>query len=139
MYGRPKADDLSHGFLLDSPPLHPPQLIIPEEKILAVIQTDISEALLPAQAELPRSTPSGMLFKPLAFRLQMLQQIHASKPAAHSGSKQTFEIISCNPWRPSIKQDVLAFVQASEICARSKGSNSMPFGLPCPLLIPTCH
>ncbi|KAI2643813.1 Transposon Tf2-9 polyprotein [Labeo rohita] len=84
----------------------------------------------------PAPTPTGRLFVPDHLRKEVLQWGHDSTLAGHQGVQRTVSFIDRAFWWRTLRRDVQEYVQACNICARSKTSNSPSTGELQPLPIP---
>lgn len=67
----------------------------------------------------------------------IVQALHASGIGGHFGIQATYHRIKCLFAQPSLKQTVIAYVQACEICQKAKGEHVKLPGLLQPLLVPS--
>lgn len=70
------------------------------------------------------------------LRTQILYRNHNTAIAGHPGRTKTLDVIQRSYWWPRITQDVAAYVQACELCVRTKTPRSSPPGFLQPLPVP---
>ncbi|KAL0194835.1 hypothetical protein M9458_008407, partial [Cirrhinus mrigala] len=115
-----------------------PVPVLPSHIILAPIRWGLEERVRQghSQEPPPSDTPTGRLFVPSALRQEVLQWGHDSTLAGHPGVQRTANFIArafC--WR-TLRRDVQEYVQACNICARSKNINAPSTGELQPLPVP---
>uniref|UniRef100_A0A8C5MI68 Gypsy retrotransposon integrase-like protein 1 n=1 Tax=Leptobrachium leishanense TaxID=445787 RepID=A0A8C5MI68_9ANUR len=135
-----KADALSRQHEpMSTQPLVPAP-IVPEDKILASLNTQIDspfwKSLLSKQALAPSSKPPDRLFVPPEEVLIALRLFHESKFAGHFGIEKTLSHIRRHLWWPTLAKDVKDFVTTCPVCTCSKPSRLKPTGLLQPLPVP---
>lgn len=70
------------------------------------------------------------------LKVQIIYRTHSSGPAGHPGRTKTIDLLSRSYWWPQMHQEVAAYVQACELCKRTKSSKSAPPGFLKPLPVP---
>lgn len=70
------------------------------------------------------------------LKVQIIYRTHSSGPGGHPGRTKTIDLISRSYWWPQMHQEIAAFVQACELCTRTKSSKSAPPGYLKPLPVP---
>ena len=70
------------------------------------------------------------------LRTQIVYRTHSSGPAGHPGRVKTLDLMNRTYWWPRMSRDVAAFVQACDMCFRTKASRSAPQGFLQPLPVP---
>ena len=70
------------------------------------------------------------------LRTQIIYRTHSTGPAGHPGRVKTVDLISRTYWWPRMTRDVATFVQACDLCFRTKASRSAPQGFLQPLPVP---
>lgn len=80
----------------------------------------------------------GRLFVPSSLRADILHSRHDSVISGHPGRACTLAFISHDYSWPGLHTYVRRYVQVCDICARIKIPRHKPFGLLCPLDIPSC-
>ena len=69
--------------------------------------------------------------------LNILKSRHDSPMAGHLGRARTYELISREFFWPTMRKDIYNYVDACDICQRTKSPRHKPFGLLQPLPIPS--
>lgn len=69
-------------------------------------------------------------------REKMLWELHDSPLGGHSGQEATYKRLSQFFYWPSMRRDVIQYVQECDICQRIKSGNQHPFGLLQPFPVP---
>lgn len=72
----------------------------------------------------------------LWMKIQVIYRIHSSGPAGRPGRTNTIDLISRTYWCPQMHQEIAAYVQACELCIRTKCSKSAPSNFLRPLQVP---
>ncbi|KAL0188416.1 hypothetical protein M9458_015515, partial [Cirrhinus mrigala] len=132
-----KADALSRQHQRDAITSEPAP-VLPSHIILAPIRWGLEERVRQghSQEPPPSDTPTGRLFVPSALRQEVLQWGHDSTLAGHPGVQRTTNFISRVFWWRTLRRDVQEYVQACNICARSKNTNAPSTGELQPLPVP---
>lgn len=55
-------------------------------------------------------------------KLQVIYRIHSSGPGGHPGHVKTLDLLSRSYWWPGIAKEIEVFVQACQLCTRTKAS-----------------
>uniref|UniRef100_A0A8C5Q1Z6 Gypsy retrotransposon integrase-like protein 1 n=1 Tax=Leptobrachium leishanense TaxID=445787 RepID=A0A8C5Q1Z6_9ANUR len=135
-----KADALSRQYEPLSTQITVPVPIVPEEKILASLSTQIDSPLwtqlLLKQSPAPPSKPPDKLFVPPEEVLTILRLFHESRFAGHFGVEKTLTLIKRHLWWSTLAKDVKEYVTTCSVCNRSKSSRLRPTGLLQPLPVP---
>ncbi|KAI2646936.1 Retrotransposon-like protein 1 [Labeo rohita] len=115
-----------------------PAPVLPPQIILAPIRWGLEERVRQghSQEPPPSDTPTGRLFVPNALRQEVLQWEHDSTLAGHQGVQRTANFIGRAFWWRMLRRDVQEYVQACNICARSKSPNAPSTGELQPLPVP---
>ncbi|KAI2661187.1 Transposon Tf2-9 polyprotein [Labeo rohita] len=132
-----KADAISRQHQRDTISSEPAP-VLPPHIILAPLQLGLEERVRQSHSlePPPPETPAGRLFVPDHLRREVLQWGHDSTLAGHQGVQRTISFIDRAFWWRTLRRDVQEYVQACNICARSKTSNSPSTGELQPLPIP---
>ncbi|KAI2644866.1 Transposon Ty3-I Gag-Pol polyprotein [Labeo rohita] len=132
-----KADAISRQHQRDTTSSDPAP-VLPPHIILAPLQWGLEERVRQShgQEPPPPETPAGRLFVPDHLRREVLQWGHDSTLAGHQGVQRTISFIGRAFWWKTLRRDVQEYVQACNICARSKTINSPSTGELQPLPIP---
>ncbi|KAL0204031.1 hypothetical protein M9458_002049, partial [Cirrhinus mrigala] len=132
-----KADAISRQHQRDTISSEPAP-VLPPHIILAPLQWGLEERVRQSHGlePPPPETPAGQLFVPDHLRGEVLQWGHDSTLAGHQGVQRTISFIDRAFWWRTLRRDVQEYVQACNICARSKTSNSPSTGELQPLPIP---
>ncbi|KAL0198369.1 hypothetical protein M9458_006909, partial [Cirrhinus mrigala] len=132
-----KADALSRQHQKDTATSDPAP-VLPPQIILAPIRWGLEERVRQSHSQEPPppETPAGRLFVPNNLRQEVLQWGHDSTLAGHQGVQRTTSFISRAFWWRTLRKDVQEYVQACNICARSKNPNAPPSGELQPLPVP---
>ncbi|KAI2667790.1 Transposon Tf2-6 polyprotein [Labeo rohita] len=132
-----KADALSRQHQRDTINSEPAP-VLPPQIIMAPIQWGLEERVRQAhgQEPPPSDTPAGRLFVPNTLRQEVLQWGHDSTLAGHQGVQRTINFIGRAFWWRTLRRDVQEYVQACNICARSKNPNTPSTGELQPLPVP---
>jgi hypothetical protein len=70
------------------------------------------------------------------LRTQILYRTHNTAPAGHPGRVKTTELVTRDYWWPRMSRDIETYVQACELCVRTKSSKLSPQGFLKPLPVP---
>jgi hypothetical protein len=70
------------------------------------------------------------------LRAQILYRHHSAGPAGHPGRVKTLDLITRTWWWPRMSRDVETYVQACDLCVRTKASRLAPQGFLQPLPVP---
>ncbi|RAL60857.1 hypothetical protein DID88_010182 [Monilinia fructigena] len=70
------------------------------------------------------------------LKVQIIYRMHSSGPAGHPGRTKTIDLVSRTYWWPQMHQEIASYVQACELCTRTKSSRSAPPGFLRPLPVP---
>lgn len=70
------------------------------------------------------------------LRTQVIYRTHSTGPAGHPGRIKTIDLISRTYWWPRMTKEIAAYVQACNLCVRTKASRSAPPGFLQPLPVP---
>ncbi|KAI2653487.1 Transposon Tf2-9 polyprotein [Labeo rohita] len=132
-----KADAISRQHQRDTISSEPAP-VLPPHIILGPLQWGLEERVRQSHGlePPPPETPTGRLFVPDHLRKEVLQWGHDSTLAGHQGVQRTISFIDRAFWWRTLRRDVQEYVQACNICARSKTSNSPSTGKLQPLPIP---
>ncbi|KAL0181794.1 hypothetical protein M9458_024200, partial [Cirrhinus mrigala] len=132
-----KADAISRQHQRDTTSSEPAP-VLPPHIILAPLQWGLEERVRQSHSlePPPPETPAGRLFVPDHLRKEVLQWGHDSALAGHQGVQRTISFIDRAFWWRTLRRDVQEYVQACNICARSKTANSPSTGELQPLPIP---
>ncbi|KAL0153240.1 hypothetical protein M9458_051463, partial [Cirrhinus mrigala] len=132
-----KADAISRQHQRDTTSSEPAP-VLPPHIILAPLQWGLEERVRQSHSlePPPPETPAGRLFVPDHLRKEVLQWGHDSTLAGHKGVQRTISFIDRAFWWRTLRRDVQEYVQACNICARSKTANSPSTGELQPLPIP---
>ncbi|KAI2650474.1 Transposon Tf2-6 polyprotein [Labeo rohita] len=132
-----KADALSRQHQKDTTSSEPAP-VLPPHIILAFLRWGLEERVRQGhgQEPPPSDTPTGRLFVPSALRQEVLQWGHDSTLPGHPGVQRTISFISRAFWWRTLRRDVQEYVQACNICARSKTINAPSTGELQPLPLP---
>ncbi|KAI2644474.1 Transposon Tf2-6 polyprotein [Labeo rohita] len=132
-----KADALSRQHQKDTTSSEPAP-VLPPHIILAPLRWGLEERVRQGhgQEPPPSDTPTGRLFVPSALRQEVLQWGHDSTLAGHPGVQRTISFISRAFWWRTLQRDIQEYVQACNICARSKTINAPSTGELQPLPVP---
>ncbi|KAL0186621.1 hypothetical protein M9458_018291, partial [Cirrhinus mrigala] len=132
-----KADALSRQHQRDTITSEPAP-VLPPQIIMAPLRWGLEERVRQAHGQHPPppDTPAGRLFVPNIFRQEVLQWGHDSTLAGHQGVQRTINFIGRAFWWRTLRKDVQEYVQACNICARSKNSNAPSTGELQPLPVP---
>ncbi|KAI2642467.1 Transposon Tf2-6 polyprotein [Labeo rohita] len=132
-----KADAISRQHQRDTISSEPAP-VLPPHIILGPLQWGLEERVRQSHGlePPPPETPTGRLFVPDHLRKEVLQWGHDSTLAGHQGVQKTISFIDRAFWWRTLRRDVQEYVQACNICARSKTSNSPSTGELQPLPIP---
>ncbi|KAI2661117.1 Transposon Tf2-9 polyprotein [Labeo rohita] len=132
-----KADAISRQHQRDTISSEPAP-VLPSHIILAPLQWGLEERVRQSHGlePPPPETPAGRLFVPDHLRREVFQWGHDSTFAGHQGVQRTISFIDRAFWWRTLRRDVQEYVQACNICARSKTSNSPSIGELQPLPIP---
>ncbi|KAL0157924.1 hypothetical protein M9458_046000, partial [Cirrhinus mrigala] len=132
-----KADAISRQHQRDTTSSDPAP-VLPPHIILAPLQWGLEERVRQSHSQVPPppETPAGRLFVPDHLRREVLQWGHDSTLAGHQGVQRTISFIGRAFWWKTLRRDVQEYVQACNICARSKTINSPSTGELQPLPIP---
>ncbi|KAI2664152.1 Transposon Tf2-6 polyprotein [Labeo rohita] len=132
-----KADAISRQHQRDTTSSEPAP-VLPPHIILAPLQWGLEERVRQSHSlePPPPETPTGRLFVPDHLRKEVLQWGHDSTLAGHQGVQRTISFIGRAFWWRTLRRDVQEYVQACNICARSKTTNSPSTGELQPLPIP---
>ncbi|KAI2646712.1 Transposon Tf2-6 polyprotein [Labeo rohita] len=124
-----KADALSRQHQKDSVTSKPAP-VLPPQIILAPIRWGLEERVRQSHSQEPPppETPAGRLFVPDNLRQEVLQWGHDSTLAGHQGVQRTASFIGRAFWWRTLQKDVQEYVQACNICARSKNPNAPSTG-----------
>ncbi|KAL0199697.1 hypothetical protein M9458_002884, partial [Cirrhinus mrigala] len=124
-----KADAISRQHQRDTISSEPAP-VLPPHIILAPLQWGLEERVRQSHGlePPPPETPAGRLFVPDHLRGEVLQWGHDSTLAGHQGVQRTISFIDRAFWWRTLRRDVQEYVQACNICARSKTSNSPSTG-----------
>ncbi|KAI2661862.1 Transposon Tf2-9 polyprotein [Labeo rohita] len=112
--------------------------VLPSNVILASLRWGLEERVRQSHSQNPppSDTPTGRLFVPDTLRQEVLQWGHDSTLAGHPGAQRTITLIARAFWWRTLRRDVQLYVQACNICARSKTTNTPTTGGLQPLPIP---
>ncbi|KAI2661181.1 Transposon Tf2-6 polyprotein [Labeo rohita] len=132
-----KADAISQQHQRDTTSSEPAP-VLPPHIILAPLQWGLEERVRQSHSlePPPPETRTGRLFVPDHLRKEVLQWGHNSTLAGHQGVQRTISFIGRAFWWRTLRRDVQEYVQACNICARSKTTNSPSTGELQPLPIP---
>ncbi|KAI2644254.1 Transposon Tf2-9 polyprotein [Labeo rohita] len=132
-----KADALSRQHQRDTITSEPAP-VLPPQIIMAPLRWGLEERVRQAHSQHPPppDTPAGLLFVPNTLRQEVLQWGHDSTLAGHQGVQRTINFIGRAFWWRTLRKDVQEYVQACNICARSKNSNAPSTGELQPLPVP---
>ncbi|KAL0155372.1 hypothetical protein M9458_049635, partial [Cirrhinus mrigala] len=132
-----KADAISRQHQRDTTSSEPAP-VLPPHIILVPLQWGLEERVRQSHSlePPPPETPAGRLFVPDHLRKEVLQWGHDSTLAGHQGVQRTISFIDRAFWWRTLRRDVQEYVQACNICARSKTANSPSTGELQPLPIP---
>ncbi|KAI2667777.1 Transposon Tf2-6 polyprotein [Labeo rohita] len=132
-----KADALSRQHQRDTVTSEPAP-VLPPQIILASIRWGLEERVRQSHSQEPPppDTPAGRLFVPNDLRQEVLQWGHDSTLAGHQGVQRTASFIGRAFWWRTLRKDVQEYVQACNICARSKNPNAPSTGELQPLPVP---
>ena len=70
------------------------------------------------------------------LRTQIIYRTHSTGPAGHPGRVKTVDLINRSYWWPRMSRNVATYVQACDMCFRTKASRSAPQGFLQPLPVP---
>ncbi|KAI2652558.1 Transposon Tf2-9 polyprotein [Labeo rohita] len=132
-----KADAISRQHQRDSTTSEAAP-VLPSHVILAPLRWGLEERVRQSHSQNPPppDTPTGRLFVPDTLRQEVLQWGHDSTLAGHPGVQRTINFITRAFWWRTLRRDVQQYVQACNICARSKTNNTPSTGELQPLPIP---
>ncbi|KAL0160319.1 hypothetical protein M9458_044044, partial [Cirrhinus mrigala] len=132
-----KADAISRQHQRDSTTSEAAP-VLPSHVILAPLRWGLEERVRQSHSQNPPppDTPTGRLFVPDTLRQEVLQWGHDSTLAGHPGVQRTINFITRAFWWRTLRRDVQQYVQACNICARSKTANTPSTGELQPLPIP---
>ncbi|KAI2649877.1 Transposon Tf2-6 polyprotein [Labeo rohita] len=132
-----KADALSRQHQRDTVTSEPAP-VLPPQIILAPIRWGLEERMRQSHSQEPPppDTPAGRLFVPNDLRQEVLQWGHDSTLAGHQGVQRTASFIGRAFWWRTLRKNVQEYVQACNICARSKNPNAPSTGELQPLPVP---
>ncbi|KAL0190875.1 hypothetical protein M9458_013573, partial [Cirrhinus mrigala] len=132
-----KADAISRQHQRDSTTSEAAP-VLPSHVILAPLRWGLEERVRQSHSQNPPppDTPTGRLFVPDTLRQEVLQWGHDSTLAGHPGVQRTINFITRAFWWRTLRRDVQQYVQACNICARSKTVNTPSTGELQPLPIP---
>ncbi|KAL0157922.1 hypothetical protein M9458_045998, partial [Cirrhinus mrigala] len=132
-----KADAISRQHQRDSTTSEAAS-VLPSHVILAPLRWGLEERVRQSHSQNPPppDTPTGRLFVPDTLRQEVLQWGHDSTLAGHPGVQRTINFITRAFWWRTLRRDVQQYVQACNICARSKTTNTPSTGELQPLPIP---
>ncbi|KAL0149444.1 hypothetical protein M9458_055232 [Cirrhinus mrigala] len=132
-----KADAISRQHQRDSTTSEAAP-VLPPHVILAPLRWGLEERVRQSHSQNPppSDTPTGRLFVPDTLRQEVLQWGHDSTLAGHPGVQRTITFIARAFWWRTLRRDVQQYVQACNICARSKTTNTPSTGELQPLPIP---
>ncbi|KAI2657573.1 Transposon Tf2-9 polyprotein [Labeo rohita] len=132
-----KADAISRQHQRDSTTSEAAP-VLPSHVILAPLRWGLEERVRQSHSQNPppSDTPTGRLFVPDTLRQEVLQWGHDSTLAGHPGVQRTITFITRAFWWRTLRRDVQQYVQACNICARSKTINTPSTGELQPLPIP---
>ncbi|KAL0154770.1 hypothetical protein M9458_049033, partial [Cirrhinus mrigala] len=132
-----KADAISRQHQRDSTTSEAAP-VLPSNVILAPLRWGLEERVRQSHSQNPppSDTPTGRLFVPDTLRQEVLQWGHDSTLAGHPEVQRTITLIARAFWWRTLRRDVQLYVQACNICARSKTTNTPSTGELQPLPIP---
>ncbi|KAL0185658.1 hypothetical protein M9458_017328, partial [Cirrhinus mrigala] len=132
-----KADAISRQHQRDSTTSEAAP-VLPSNVILASLRWGLEERFRQSHSQNPppSDTPTGRLFVPDTLRQEVLQWGHDSTLAGHPGVQRTITLIARAFWWRTLRRDVQLYVQACNICTRSKTTNTPSTGELQPLPIP---
>ncbi|KAL0156998.1 hypothetical protein M9458_048244, partial [Cirrhinus mrigala] len=124
-----KADAISRQHQRDSTTSEAAP-VLPSNVILAPLRWGLEERVRQSHSQNPPplDTPTGRLFVPDTLRQEVLQWGHDSTLAGHPGVQRTITLIARAFWWRTLRRDVQLYVQACNICARSKTTNTPSTG-----------
>lgn len=70
------------------------------------------------------------------LKVQIIYRTHSSGPTGHPGRTKTIDLVSRSYWWPQMHQEIGAYVQACELCIRTKATKAAPPGYLRPLPVP---
>jgi len=70
------------------------------------------------------------------LQTQIIYRTHSTGPVGHPGRIKTIDLISRTYWWPRMSRLIAEFVQACDLCVRTKASRSAPQGFLQPLPVP---
>lgn len=78
------------------------------------------------------------LFVPASdeLRTQIIYRTHSTGPAGHPGRVKTLDLVNRSYWWPGMTKDVEQYVQACQLCVRTKAHRTAPPGFLQPLPVP---
>ncbi|MDB5911071.1 MAG: hypothetical protein JWP34_5188, partial [Massilia sp.] len=70
------------------------------------------------------------------LRTQIIYRTHSTGPAGHPGRTKTLDLMTREYWWPRMSRDIANYVQACDLCFRTKTPRSAPPGFLQPLPVP---
>jgi hypothetical protein len=70
------------------------------------------------------------------LKTQVIYRTHSTRPGGYPGRVKTLDLVSRSYWWPRISRDIETFVQACQLCTRTKAPHTSPPGFFKPLPVP---